>query len=189
MTLLLETNKDWADYVTIIANLAFTLTTFVIAIYAAVQARAAKKSADIYEQTVRLTERADVLLDSVGVIEASTSVRDNRVVLKFKNFGRTRGNNLIFYVSLTIPNLPPASPDPSPVTVLAAGDIVTMPFSVFGEWLTRDSFTDIYSGKIEMRFDAKVTYTDIFDVDHSMECGGIFMHKSNTFRLEYNRAS
>jgi hypothetical protein len=59
---IINSHRDWADYLLLIINLLLTGATFVIAIYAAVQARAAKRSADNDERSVRLTQRADILL-------------------------------------------------------------------------------------------------------------------------------
>src|SRR5271169_5885198 len=59
--------KDWTDYLVLSASLILTLATLVIALYAVRQANAAKRSADAYEQTVRLTERADVLMEGASI--------------------------------------------------------------------------------------------------------------------------
>ena len=106
------------------------------------------------------------------------------------NFGRTRANLLDFHVTLSVPDVIPESPaEPMPVIILAPGDSQSMSFGRFGDWLTKETFGNIHSGRTELRFDARVTYTDIFEVDHEMECGGIFMHKTKTFRIDYNDAN
>jgi hypothetical protein len=78
-------------------------------------ADAAKKSADTYEQTVRLTERADVLLDGISIVVPNPGFfnGDEWVVMKFKNFGRTRANNTQFVASVAIP-ASSAAPLPPP---------------------------------------------------------------------------
>jgi hypothetical protein len=90
--------KDSADYALILANLLLTGATLVIAIFAIIQADAAKKSADFNERTVRLTQRADVLLEDVSIRQNSDERpigRDTQLILNFKNFGPTRANNVI----------------------------------------------------------------------------------------------
>jgi hypothetical protein len=183
--------KDWSDYLAILASLLLTLATFFIAIYAAVQARAAKQSADAYERTVRLTERADVLLNSVGIVypEPQYFNGHEHVVAEFRNFGRTRANNINFNVSLTVPDLQPSAPADVPVTILAPDDVQSLRFGTFRSWLTKETFDNVSQGLTELRFDAKVAYTDIFDLPHATECGGVFMPKDRTFRIDYNRAS
>jgi hypothetical protein len=153
-------------------------------------ANAAKRSADAYEETVRLTERADVLMNSASISkpEEDPFWADACVVIQFRNFGRTRANNVRISASLTIPELPPSSPEQMPVTILAPGDIDRLRFNTFGEWLTRQSMQDILDGRLELRFDAKVTYIDIFGLPHTTENGGIYMPRDRVFRLEYGRA-
>lgn len=100
------------------------------------------------------------------------------------------GSILRVFRVISVPDVIPESPaEPMPVTILAPSDSQSMAFDRFGDWLSKETFASIYSGKTEMRFDARVRYTDIFEVEHEMECGGIFMHKSKTFRIDYNDAN
>ena len=116
-----DVRKDVFDYASVLAGLLLTVATFLIAIYAAIQARAAKRSANAYEQTVRLTERADVLLNRAGFDTPSLSGA-SRVIFTFKNFGRTRANNVRFAMSVTIPEFSDYPPNELPELLIGAGD-------------------------------------------------------------------
>jgi biopolymer transport protein ExbD len=161
------------------------------ATHAKTAALAAKRSADAYEKTVRLTERADVLLDAISIVqpEGNPYFQDGRVIVTFKNFGRTRANNLKSSVTLTVPDVEPLSVEAPLDTVLGPGDTQKVTFGTLAEWLTREKFEGVYQRKIELRFDAKVSYADIFEVTHMMECGGVYVRPNNFFRVDYNRAN
>lgn len=183
--------RDWLDYAGTVSTLLLTLATLAIAVYAAIQARAAKQSAINEERAVRLTERADVLVEGVSIVrpENNPFFADGRVKLKFRNFGRTRANNVKASISISVPDAVPISPAPLPLMVLAAGGSVTVPFDYFEKWLTKETMQTIIDGRAQLRFDATITYTDVFGFPHTTECGGVWIPSDRVFCLEYNRAT
>jgi hypothetical protein len=186
----IDVHKDGFDYAYIVAGILIALATLVLALYAVRQANAAKNSADTYKETVRLTERADVLMDSVGILkqEGNPFLADAYVAIRFKNFGRTRASNVLCRVKLTVPDTPPALPEQMPITLLAPGDILGVRFEAFGKWLTKDTMENVLEGLTELRFTSELEYTDIFGVPHKTENGGVYMARDRIFRWEYNRA-
>lgn len=183
--------RDWLDYAGTVSTLLLTLATLVIAVYAAIQARAARQSANNEERAVRLTERADVLVEGVSIVRPQNNpfFADGRVKLKFRNFGRTRANNVKASISVSVPDAVPVSPAPLPLMALAAGSSVNVPFDYFGKWLTKETMQAIIDGDAQLRFDATITYTDVFGLPHTTECGGAWIPSEHVFYMEYNRAT
>jgi hypothetical protein len=178
-------------------NLILVLATITLAIFAVVQALAAKESAKIAKEAaeetkkvVRLTERADVLLESVGVALSASQVFDGdaRLVLRFKNFGRTRAIDLNFRTSMIIPGVPDAFVPPLPFTVLGADQERSVSFESFRECLTKGTFEDVAHGRIPMRFESWLSYTDVFGASHSTRDVGIFDYRTTKFRMEEHAA-
>jgi hypothetical protein len=73
-------------------------------------ANAAKKSAEVSEMALRLGERADVLLNAVSltndpeVLSSNIAINPHcRVNMEFKNFGRTRAQNVRCLIGLISP--------------------------------------------------------------------------------------
>jgi hypothetical protein len=154
-------------------------------------ANAAKRSADAYEKTIRLTERADVLLQSAGVTfsgELQDFTGDSRLVLRFKNFGRTRAKAVSFRVRLIIPDVPDTFGPPLPSVVLAADQEQSISFERFRESLTEATFMDVAEGRITMRFESCLVYKDVFDSTYTTRDVGIFDPHTRTFRMEEQNA-
>jgi hypothetical protein len=182
-----DVRKDVFDYASVLAGLLLTVATFLIAIYAAIQARAAKRSANAYEQTVRLTERADVLLNRAGFDTPSLSGA-SRVIFTFKNFGRTRANNVRFAMSVTIPELDDYPPHELPEMPIGAGDTQDVVFMKMSEWLTKETFDKIARGETTLRFKGSASYTDVFGRMHTTTCSGALNKRTFTFGVEKNQA-
>ena len=73
-----------------------------------VAADAAKKGAEVAEMALRLAERAEVLLDA-SVLDFGKLLNGTecRVILQFKNFGRTRAKEVKVTLHLAIEGIPP----------------------------------------------------------------------------------
>jgi hypothetical protein len=154
-------------------------------------ADAATKSADTAERALKLTQRADVLLSGVSLrdsagVDASPVRPDSYVILEFKNFGRTRAENVVFEIMLVIPDCPSSVKHLGPM-VLGAGDTQALRFQAFGEFLTELIASGIGDGTIKLSFTGKVSYRDIFDVVHTTSPSGVFHSKMRYFVTEQNR--
>jgi len=137
-------------------------------------ANAARKSAEFAELATKVSERADILLDGVQIMLPPDNMFSGRswVQLRFKNFGRTRANNVAFKCSLIIPGLPDGSAPALPEMVLGAGDSQNVPFQPFIEFLTEATFRDIANNAIKLRFEAIATYADVFGKQHKTRATG-----------------
>jgi hypothetical protein len=187
----ISVTKDRFDYLYIIANLILTIATGVVAWLAKGQASAAKNSAATAEKALRLTERADVLLEGASMIyDPLTNKLDgnSRVALRFKNFGRTRANKVIIQADLIFPDdvqMTRGKAPPSPVIVLGAGGEQSVPFQKFRDALNKTTFEGIANGMIKLRFTASVTYEDVFGSAHSCLYTGTFL-PPDRFNIDEN---
>lgn len=195
--------RDWVDHVTWVFTL-FLVIVGSVAMWVALTtlrtikrqtkaaetaANAAKKSADTGEMALRLSERADVMLDSAGVSTGQQKITpESRVLLQFKNYGRTRANNVRFNFSVTIPDLPDSESLPLPPIPIGARDTQQIFFRMFREWVTKDTFLSILNGKTKVRFSGTLAYDDVFGQSHTVKCSGILLSHSGTFMVEENSA-
>lgn len=185
----IRVDKDRFDYAYIIATIAIALTTLIVGSYAVGQARTAKRAAQFAEMALKLSERADVLLSAAGIKLPMTQQFTGGAngVMSFKNYGRTRANNLVFAVSATVPKTPTGAPERIGPVVLAAGEDYTISFQPFKEWMSQETFTGIMAGAVILRFDGEITYDDVFGQSHITECAGRYDVSSQAFRFEKNR--
>jgi hypothetical protein len=109
---------------------------------------------------------------------------DSRLALIFKNFGRTRADQVVYYARIIIPNYVDFLPEPTPLSVLGAGQDQLISFQSFGEFLTEATFSDISQGRIEMRFESWIVYKDVFGSSYTTRDVGIFNHKTHLFRVQ-----
>ncbi len=151
-------------------------------------ANAAKKSAEFAELATKASERADVLLDAAGLSTGREMTPQSRVVLRFKNYGRTRANQVNFSLRVMIPETPDGKALSLPPTPMGAGDFQTVSFQMFTEWVTKDSFEKIPNGESVMRFAGTVSYRDMFDECHTTRCSGTFHPKVGAFMVDENNA-
>lgn len=147
-------------------------------------AHAAKKSADTTEHALRILERADVLLDKAGLNTGQQMTRDSRVVLTYKNFGRSRAKNVRFNIRLILPDISDYPGEVLPPIALGSNDSQSVSFHSFRQWITESTFNDILAGKIDLRFYADTVYEDVFDISHKTVDKGAFHARSRTFILE-----
>jgi hypothetical protein len=132
-------------------------------------------------EAVRLTQRADVLLDSIDVRPANDppSIWPNtEVQLHFRNYGPTRANDVRFSIDLTIagamkkeasqngPLLPPI--------VIAANENSPASFPLLGQMFEAEDIKRASRGDAEMRFTATATYVDVFGKRHRSHYTGIY---------------
>jgi hypothetical protein len=153
--------------------------------------RVTRNSAMFAERAVRNSERADILLDAVSIQPSATGVFDGdaRLVLRFKNFGRTRASNVRFDVRMIIPGTPVNSPAPElPVTVMGTAKEQSIAFQTFREFLTQATFEDIVRGRATLKFVGSVVYEDVFGDSYTTRDVGVFDYRVGLFRIEENIA-
>jgi hypothetical protein len=152
-------------------------------------ANAAKKSAEVAEMALKLAERGDVLLNAVSLTMDPTVVSTNtaihpysRVSMEFKNFGRTRAQNVRCLIGLVIPGVPETVPPREPF-ILGPGATQLLTFETFKATLTQKTYEDIASGVIDLKFAGTVSYEDIFGESHTITCRGLLDPKTGRFLL------
>ena len=155
-------------------------------------AEAAVRSADVAEKALILAERADVLIDSVGLVTDIPGISFPHplnpyahLIVVFKNFGRTRAENVQCLLRIIIPGVPESEPVRQSFS-LGAGGTQRVAFETFKATLTKETYDQVASGKIAMRFSGVATYNDIFKGFHTLECRGILDPKTGTFLLGEN---
>ena len=155
-------------------------------------ANAAKKSAEIAEMSLRLAERADVLLETVGPVHHPNSggvlTGYSGVIFRFKNFGRTRGTNVRYEISLSVDGNHNPTRELEPA-VLGPGETQSLRFGQFRDWLNDETFEAIVEGRTALTFKSKVSYDDIFGESHVTENSGTYMPADRVFRQTVERAT
>jgi hypothetical protein len=153
-------------------------------------ADAAERAANIADQTLRLTQRADVLVEKASIEHSGENLGPHsRLVLVFKNFGQTRASEVQLTARLTVPetqNLP-EEPALLPITLGAGGEQRVLT-DTFGKTFTQDTFRKIMSGEIVLRFDGTAIYRDAFKNVHTTTCGGYFHLSTRSFIIDKNSA-
>jgi len=155
-----------------------------------IAANAARKSADTAEMALQLAERADILLESAGIVFSASRVFDGdaRLVLRFKNWGRTRATDVSFDVRMIIPGVIDSPAAPLPLMVIGAGQEQSVSFQTFREHLTNNTFEDIAAGRVALQFVSWLVYKDVFGGSYTTRDVGIFNPRTVTFRIEEQNA-
>jgi len=155
-------------------------------------ANAAKKSAEIAEMSLKLAERADLLLEAAGPMHHPNSAgvlsAYSSVMFRFKNFGRTRGANVRYEVSLSVDGNHNPTQEMEP-TVLGPGETKSLRFGQFRDWLNEETFKAIVEGRAALTFKSKVSYDDIFGESHVSEHSGTYMPADGVFKQTVARAT
>jgi hypothetical protein len=145
-------------------------------------AGAAKKGADISESAMKIVEAADILIQSTGLVPAGPIAPDSHIAIVFKNFGRTRAENVRSYIAIVIPGVPNSELSPDTFSIGPNGTQL-VGFLKFSRFLNQETFRKIESGAIPLKFAGKVTYDDRFGESHVLECKGVLDPKTGTFVL------
>ncbi len=174
--------KDWADWgVWVFSGLLVVVGILQVWLLRGTLL-AIQKQGSFAERTLKNSERANVLLEGAS-IELSPSGKfdgDSRVVLKCKNFGRTRASEVCFGLRMTVSgnNL---RIHQVPSMVLGAGQEQLVAFQRFIEFMDKKTFDGIVAGQVTLRFVATICYQDIFGDRYTTIEAGVF--DSGTFRF------
>lgn len=149
-------------------------------------AQAAKKSADVAESALHLAERADVLLESASFTHGRVvDTKDSKVILQFRNFGRTKAKNVKLTLNLIIEGVPSTDSTHIPAITMGAGETQTISSQRFVEFMTQETAQGIFSGKTLLRFEASAVYQDIFSEDsHRSYYTGTLDKSTDVFRID-----
>jgi len=148
-------------------------------------AEAAKKSADVAEQALRISERADVLLNTAMFHHGNVlNGVDAFVEIEFKNFGPTRARNVQLSLNLVIEEVPSTDSTHIPPITLGAGDTRRINSDFFVKFLTEQTSSSIFQGKLPLRFEAHASYEDVFGQKHTTHSTGLWIPAKGTFLIE-----
>jgi hypothetical protein len=150
-----------------------------------VTAEAAKKSAEIAEASLKLVERADVLLDAASLVHGKVlSGKDARVILQFKNFGRTKAIDVRLKLNLVIEGVPETDSTNIPSISMGAGETKDISSQKFVEFLTEATAQQIFAGAISVTFEGEARYHDIFGGSHRSHYTGTWDRGTDVFRIK-----
>jgi hypothetical protein len=142
-------------------------------------ADAAAKAAKVADDTLKLTQRAVLSVDTVFVEEGS------RLIVKLQNVGRTTARNVISTTWWKAPRpnetpQPPGIKSGPPITI---GIGVSLPVWVGRETDIKPYWDDIQKKARLLYFRVEVTYDDIFGANHQLVSDGWYDPATGRFNL------
>lgn len=147
-------------------------------------AAAAKKSADVAERALLISQRADILFNGAWLKRGEVNnIKDWRMEVEFKNFGLTRAKNVQLSLSLIIEGFSPSLITEPPVMMGPTGSKI-IAFDGFYELLPENIATKIFQGQLPFRFEGKATYEDVFGNHHTTKCSGVLQPHTGFFPLD-----
>jgi hypothetical protein len=153
---------------------------------AKIAANAAQKSAEVAEAALKLAERADILLSRASFDRGPVlNPKDCRVVLEYKNFGRTKAKDVKFTLNLVIDGVPPTDNRDIPPITMGAGETKQVASQRFIEFMSGQTAQGIFSATTILRFESEAIYKDIFsDQPHRSYYEGTLDIGTNSFRID-----
>jgi hypothetical protein len=156
---------------------------------ATASARVAADAAEMEKRALHLTERADILIEGLTISTYPRFAPESTVGIKFRNFGRTRGNQIQVKARLYTPDLGEDEEMPAieATTVLGPGNTLTCRFQPMWNSMTGETFHGIINGQMPLRFASEIAYIDVFDPPHRTKCSGTFLPETTSFRIDANQ--
>ena len=151
-------------------------------------AKAAVASNEITRQALYLTEAADIVIERIAIESDRPPFTFNSTfTIAFKNCGRTRGIQLEIKARAFLPELPGVETSLPVLTTptIGAADTVDYRFPAPAKWMTAEDFQKISVGSAVLRFEARVSYLDVFKRPHDET----FTAALNFGRFEFYRCN
>jgi hypothetical protein len=167
-------------------NLAFVqafITAFAL-IATFIAANAAKKSAEIAEATLHLTQGADIHLQDVLLNPTPPPLRDRtKLEFVFKNYGKSRAIDVIHQSSsyLGNPSDIKETEQYSVPAVLAAETTFEVPFEQELSNIASGKISDIEEGKVKWGFKIILQFTDVFGTRQKKTFIGLYKPELGAF--------
>jgi hypothetical protein len=127
----------------------------------------------------RRTQRADVLIEEVGINGMGPQVLPGKLQIVIQNFGPTRATNVEADVRVTYDGAPEGNQPPLSIAALAAGQQKLIALPPFNKAMTRATWEDIKAGRRTLGFSLKLTYTDVFETTYPACFSGIYLPDTN----------
>lgn len=120
---------------------------------------------------VRVTQRADLLVDTVTMVprQPPFMLRPETIIeVQVKNFGPTRANNVVIErLELSIAGVGSSPPGHEiPPAIIAAGDYMTPTFPQLGQNFSDEALRTATRGDAAFIVTVVVTYDDVFNRSH-----------------------
>lgn len=134
-------------------------------------AEAAIKSAETADRHLLLTQRADVLVAGIAIVNAVGQPMgpDTMIKVTFKNYGPTRASNVRLFTRLQYAEF--ASADPAPVLdcaiTVGAGESQAASFGKLSACMSGETFNAIMAGDMPLKVVGVATYLDVFGRTHT----------------------
>jgi len=150
-------------------------------------AKTATEAAEFTEKTMRLTERADVLVDNIRL---SHPGRATELIITFRNFGRSRANSVQAkcFHGIRETGVVEEMPFVSPLTLGAGAPLELHSRSLVGNLIGEASEQVFTTRQVLYRVWGKISYVDIFDKPHDAEFCAIHI-PPEAFVMESNNAT
>lgn len=138
------------------------------------------------KDAVLKTERADVLIETVGFVTPPPLTSNSVMEVTLRNYGRTRANELVVEIWQGMSASDKLEERPIQVTTLGAGATASPRFPRLGSCLTQEGFAAVMKGEETFRYGGTVSYKDVFGQKHTLKCSGTYNLAHAAFLIDEN---
>ena len=153
-------------------------------------AEAAIISAKAAQDTLYLTQAADIQIEGINLTPKGPITGDTEVVMVVRNFGPTAAEDLTSTLTLGIKGRPlgPVNPRSDIPVAIGAGQPFNMGFERLRHTLTTEDLAMVLAERLELRIWGAITYKDVFGGSYVIDCEGTYRPKDSAFYIErYSR--
>jgi hypothetical protein len=169
--------KDPIDYAPSVLGL---LTVLIAIVGSIVSYRAFTHQRD----AVRLTQRADVLLDGIGISTHPQALGPlSEIAVVFKNYGTTRASAVRLDVWLNFADIQGTPEQDGPIVVIGPGETQRKRFEALHLSMDQKTADGIVSGEIPLTLIGSATYCDVFGKRHRTLCEGRYRAVEGVFEI------
>ena len=149
-----------------------------------ISADAARSAANTARLALEVSERADVLME--GAVLSQPVGPMSEVYLRYKNFGRTRAENVRVKTTLEIPSTPLREKIFGPI-ILGANAGQSVGYSPLALLADEPTVSGILSGTLSMGFMIEGSYDDVFGNSHTFKASGKYHPIKGVFINDTNQ--
>jgi hypothetical protein len=153
-----------------------------------IAADAARKSAEVAEQTLHLTQSADVQIVGMRLTPAGPLTANTVIEVQVKNFGQSRAKQFVNDLTVGIQGreLAPVHARQYIGVVLGPGQPFTIGFEPLGpgKILTQDDVQRVLNGELFLKIWGSLKYEDVFGKLHVVKCEGTYDRVYGNFLID-----